>query len=226
MKILDAYLLAAQAQKIPENPDSGMVKKNGLYYPEWATDYLLISAQIVSDADRNVVIPAGTISQYVYGDTIAAGCENGGYCLIYHNDGWSAVFSYAGWSIDKVGVGIQDSGKKACIFTFPSLQKAKMAMLTGQMGENAWNSGITGHNLFMYGAKRNSSVAYYFEGLTGIYQLEEARDGNGGETYVATISTQSLGTYFASKGWRIKLTDISVSNNRYLWTTLAARALT
>ena len=222
MKINSSYLLATKVEKIPDNPDSGMVKKDGLYYPEWATDYLIVSAQLVSDANRNVEIPLGQISLYVYGDTIAAGCENGGYCLIYHNAGWSVAATYAGWSVDRIGVGIS----KACIFTFSSLQKAKMALLTGQMSASVWHSSTTGHNLNFYGAKQNLSVAYYYEGLTGIYQLEEARDGDGGEVYVATISTQSLGTYYASKGWRLKLHDISVSNNRYLWSTIAARAMT
>ncbi len=110
MKVIDAYLLATQAQKIPENPDSGMVKKDGLYYPEWATDYLVVSAQIVSVADANVIL--NPLSP-VYGSTIAAGQESGGYCLIYTAGSWTSIMQ-AEYARRGVQIGT------AQIFTFPS----------------------------------------------------------------------------------------------------------
>lgn len=225
MTINSAYILATQVQKIPENPDSGMVKKNGLYYPEWATDYLLVSAQIVSDANENVDIRHSS-ANHTYGRTMAAGCENGGFCLIYHVGDWSPTTTSSGWSVNKIGVSKNNTGQKACIFTFPSLQKAKMALLTGQLGEAVWNSGISGHNLTFWVGKHNLQIGWpYYEGLTGIYQINAVRSEDGA-TYFGTISTQSLGAYFASSGFFVKHSSCVISSGQYPWTTLAARALT
>lgn len=210
MKVIDAYLLATQAQKIPENPDSGMVKKNGLYYPEWATDYLLVPAQIVSNTGQNTIIPASQASLYKYGTDIAAGQESGGYCLFYHTDNWSYLETHGGWSVDRMGV----SESKACVFTFSSLQKAKMALLTGQMGDCVWHSDISGHSLQFLGARFDTSVpSPYTTTITGIYSVIETDGGT-------IIGTMNLGTYYASSGWRVRLTYTAV------WDILAARALT
>lgn len=210
MKINSSYLLATKAAKIPDNPDSGMEKKNGLYYPTWATDYLVVSAQIVSVADANVILnPLSPI----YGSTIAAGQESGGYCLIYTAGSWTSV-----QQAEYARRGVQIS--TAQIFTFPSLQKIKMALLTGQMGESVYHTGTS--NLILYSCTVVSRTQYpYFGGIDGVYQIVAiARDGD----IVDTIAIQDLGIYYASQGWNVR--HESVSGGLELRTILASKAFT
>ncbi len=213
MQILDAYLLATKVEKIPENPDSGMVKKDGLYYPSWATDYLLVSAQAVSNSGTNFELHGSTAGLTKYGVEVAAGQESGGYCLIYTAGSWTSIMQ-AEYARRGVQIGT------AQIFTFPSLQKMKMALLTGQMGESVWHSGSS--NLILYSCTMVSRTQYpYFGGIDGIYQIVAiARDGD----IVDTIATRNLGTYYASQGWNVR--HESVSGGLELRTILASRSFT
>ena len=210
MKINSSYLLATKVEKIPENPDSGMVKKDGLYYPEWATDYLLVSAQAVSNSGTNFELYGSTAGLTKYGVEVAAGHEDGGYCLIYHIGNWSYKFNSAGWSVGHMGVGTD----RARVFTFPSLQKAKMALLTGQLGEAVWNS-VYDYSLYLFAAWYDSKIpeSAYTHPSVGIYNVLETDGGT-------VIGTMNLGKYYASSGWRVQLTYTGV------WDILAARALT
>ena len=185
MKINSSYLLATKAEKISGG--------GGGSFPSWATDYFLFPAADVSAAGYLARI--GSIE----GETLAAGCENGGWCLFL----WAlSGQEYGAYYLDGrnyQGVHARlyaNSGGGQC-YTYASKSDAMVAVLTGEIGHPVYSTQRGNlwffSNSYPYGSVFRDPIIYDNGLFSSIYYV---RDSTGVVTHVVNGALGS--NYYSS----------------------------
>lgn len=165
MRIIDAYI---EGHAIGgDQPDEGFERKaDGLYYPTWATDYLIVKASYISGSDiwLGTTTNGSAPTTRIYPSTFVAGQTENGWCLFFTQSGiieegagWGAVgVGWAGGKWETYGTMIN---KKNQCYTFSNFTDMMSALLLGCFNDKAvYISPV--HGLLIVWNSRNYNTSY------------------------------------------------------------------